>query len=47
MFLRLLDRADEVMGQEWLMTAFVDKERSGTARPMTSQSRVAQFSFVR
>jgi len=47
LLLRLLDRADEVMGLEWLMTVFVDKERSGNARPMTSQSRVAQFRFVR
>ena len=45
MLLRLLDRADEVMGLEWLMTVFADKERSGNARPMTSQSRVAQFSL--
>jgi len=45
--LQLHERTDEVMGQEWLMTVFVDKERSGNARPMTSQSRVAQFRFVR
>jgi len=43
--LQLHERTDEVMGQEWLMTVFVDKERSGNARPMTSQSRVAQFSL--
>jgi hypothetical protein len=46
LLLRLLDRADEGMGQEWLMTVFVE-ERCGNARPMRRSRELRNFRFAR